>query len=40
MAAKEPFVASGCNVSGAGASEAYLKVSVNGTQYGIPLIAI
>jgi hypothetical protein len=40
MAAAEPFVANGCNVSGAGASEAYLKVSVNGTQYGIPLIAI
>jgi hypothetical protein len=40
MASAEPFVASGCNVSGAGASEAYLKVSVNGTQYGLPLIAI
>lgn len=40
MAAAEPFVASGCNVSGAGASEPYLKVLVNATQYGIPLIAI
>ena len=37
---QDPVVASGCNVSGAGASEAYLKVSLNGTQYGIPLIAI
>jgi len=35
-----PVVASGCDVSGAGSSEAYLKVSLNGTAYGIPLISI
>lgn len=40
MAAAEPFVASGCDVAGAGASEPYLKVLINATQYGIPLIAI
>jgi len=40
MAATQPVVTSGCNVSGAGASEAYLKVLLDGTQYGIPLIAI
>uniref|UniRef100_A0A6M3J898 Uncharacterized protein n=1 Tax=viral metagenome TaxID=1070528 RepID=A0A6M3J898_9ZZZZ len=37
---QDPVVASGCNVSGAGASEAYLRISLNGTVYGIPLIAI
>jgi len=37
---QDPVVASGCNVSGAGASEPYLKVLLNDTQYGIPLIAI
>lgn len=37
---QDPVVASGCNVSGAGASEAYLKVNLNGTAYGIPLIVI
>jgi len=40
MASTQPVVTSGCNVSGAGASEAYLKVLVDTTQYGIPLIAI
>ncbi len=38
--AVQPVVTSGCNVSGAGGSEAYLKVLLNATQYGIPLIAI
>jgi len=38
--AQLPFTASGCNVSGAGSSEAYLAVDVAGTAYGIPLIAI
>ena len=38
--ATAPVYASGCNVSGAGASEAYLRVDVGGTVYGLPLIAI
>jgi len=38
MAAVEPFVATGCNVTVA--SVPYLKVLINATQYGIPLIAI
>jgi len=38
--AQLPFTASGCNVSGAGSSEAYLAVDVADTAYGIPLIAI
>lgn len=38
MAAAQPFVATGCNVTVA--SVPYLKVLVNATQYGIPLIAI
>lgn len=33
-------VSSGANVSGAGSSEPYLKIDVNGTEYGIPIIAI
>jgi len=37
---QDPVVASGCDVSGAGADEAYLRVNLNGTEYGIPLIAI
>lgn len=37
---QDPVSANGCNVSGAGASEAYLKVNLNGTAYGIPLISI
>jgi len=35
-----PVVSSGCDVAGAGASEPYLRVSLNGSEYGIPLIAI
>jgi hypothetical protein len=35
-----PVITSGCNVSGAGASEPYLRVMRDGTEYGIPLIAI
>ena len=38
MAAAEPFVSTGCSVTVA--SVPYLKVLVNATQYGIPLIAI
>uniref|UniRef100_A0A6M3J0H2 Uncharacterized protein n=1 Tax=viral metagenome TaxID=1070528 RepID=A0A6M3J0H2_9ZZZZ len=38
MAAAEPFVSTGCSVTIA--SVPYLKVLVNATQYGIPLIAI
>jgi len=38
MAAAEPFVATGCSVTVA--TVPYLKVLVNATQYGIPLIAI
>lgn len=38
MAAKEPFVATGCSVTVA--TVPYLKVLVDTTQYGIPLIAI
>ena len=38
MATKQPFVATGCSVTVA--TVPYLKVDVNGTQYGIPLIAI
>lgn len=38
MAAAEPFVSTGCNVTVA--SVPYLKVLINATQYGIPLIAI
>jgi len=38
MAAAEPFVSTGCNVTVANVP--YLKVLVNATQYGIPLIAI
>ena len=35
-----PVVTSGLNVSGAGSTEAYLKVLLDSTQYGIPLIAV
>lgn len=38
MAAAEPFVATGCSVTVA--TVPYLKVLINTTQYGIPLIAI
>lgn len=38
MAAAEPFVSTGCSVTVA--TVPYLKVLVNATQYGIPLIAI
>lgn len=38
MATKQPFVSTGCSVTVA--SVPYLKVLVNATQYGIPLIAI
>lgn len=38
MAAAEPFMATGCSVTVA--TVPYLKVLVNATQYGIPLIAI
>jgi len=38
MAAAEPFVATGCTI--AEGDSPYLKVLVNATQYGIPLVAI
>lgn len=37
---KEPVVSTGCNITGDAQSVPYLKVLVNATQYGIPLIAI
>lgn len=36
----KPYRSTGCNVSGAGSSEAYLAVDIAGNTFGIPLIAI
>ena len=40
MAAVSPFVATGCVMADGGLNVPYLKVLINATQYGIPLIAI